>query len=373
MKKILAGVLASLCLVLTGWFASRAMPPKNDVRPGMKIEDATRVTKNSIQAASGIEPEEIRPEDSLEFLGITDELRLDALRRYLIRNAEIGVQSVWGVHSDEIFARQFIIGKSALSKMDKSWTVEKLAATIREKAGLPRLPYSRSARVVADCRLHVENLSNQLPTADPVTIRRVREFVDCIVTDEEHGVPSSGISAPTGETYTYQFIEPSQYKAIMEDCINRGQWRYERLIRFISDYAEVNFSPEMTASQMVVNAILEIRVGSLRTRRAASTSFVLSEVLPIPGGTRITEEKTLRELGVDPADLKVKLMDMLNPRIIDVEGCGSRHPISQALRSRTKTNVASQQVVFATGDLNAITRETKLRDVIDIVAKLISK
>ncbi len=225
--------LALLAIVLLLPLTGLAGSKPNDVRPGMPIEDATRVAIRCIQAASRMKTRDIRLQDTLSFVGINDAMRLDALRRHIIRDTNIGVQSVDADHKGLTF--DYIITNAQLADVETKWTVAKLAKTITERAGIPRMSYKRAAQVITLCRKSTADInlttvvSGDMPAAS----------LDCLL-GEKTGVESAGLSDPKARYRRYK-IDVVEVRSRIT-----GGWNYQQLMTFIADHACI---PGLNAGQ----------------------------------------------------------------------------------------------------------------------------
>lgn len=219
------GALIVFLVPLIGTSASTL----NDIRPGMTVEDAAIVAIRCIQAASRMKVKDVRLQDTLAFVGINDEMRLDALKRHLMRNPRIGVRSVKGKAPLDEY--QYLILSSHLASVETKWTVAKLVQTISEKAGIALLTYGRSAAIVVECHpAGAEKPNTAVPRDDPNFA--VNGFVTCIAGDR--GVRSAGVSSATGRDYRYELDQRDQDKLANE--IAQGL-DYKGVIEFIASKA----------------------------------------------------------------------------------------------------------------------------------------
>lgn len=260
----------------------------HDVSPGMKIEHALLVAKRCVLAATAFNDprevekwKELRAQDTLEFAGITDAARLSTLRRYIVRNSDIGVNSVGGVKLDRPITYPYLIPNSALANIDKSWTVEKLAQEIRANSGLPYLTYRTTAVIVANCRWHASGNRDELRTdqhinGDLTDTQRVN-LKACFQsgTDPKSRttgyLPGVGITDGEGNFYPYN---SSDIAAVIEGEIDSGT--YGSLITTIANNAKVDFPPYLASFTLVVNSIRDANILYKRDQ-CAELSFVFSE------------------------------------------------------------------------------------------------
>ena len=212
----------------------------HDVRPGMTIEEATRVAIYCIQAASRMKTRDIRLQDTLAFVGINDEMRLDALRRHIVRNPHLGVGSITRPFNGHNLP--YLILNRTLLEIDTGTTVAKLAQTIAKNAGLARLTYARTAQIIAKCRGNTKPLPTDKTGVAADLQNGLDRFVNCMVNKDDNGVarvkdptgiPSAGVNDPTGKGFRYE-IDSSWLRA----GIREGLWSYRDLIVKIADTAE---------------------------------------------------------------------------------------------------------------------------------------
>lgn len=320
-------VPAHIVFLITVALAGTTPAQKNDVRPGMLMSDAMTIARRCVLAASNhgeYKPEEgdkipaedpkpldkLQPQDTLERAGITDNLRLDALRRYIVRNTDLGVQSIWG-KANELDVRPYIIANQSMAKVDKSWTIEKLAQEISKHAGLPKLTLDKAGAIVRGCRDKIkpgsnEKLATEKKINEDINPAKSQELIDCLVnkctngkSDWEKGVGSAWLRNPRGKAYFYELDDArGQMKKIIEDGGS-----YKNLIEFIADHAEVPETPYQTATQLVVNAIFFAPVGKTteaRTTKCSPSSFNPHECRI--NGNPLNDEATLADLNIKVSD-----------------------------------------------------------------------
>lgn len=280
---LLPGVVVCLLFVSTSTFGY-ASP--HDVSPGMSIRDALLVIKRCIVEATHFKEDrdttfkQLRAQDSLEYVGITDSTRLNALRRFIVRNSEIGVQSVWGSRHGEP-PRPYVIPNAALGDIKKSTTLSELASSITKVAGLPFLTYEKSAQIVANCRAFAipppltdekdpkkPGTREKKDADDPVLDRAMSveltgnlrtRFIGCLEA-EDKGIESAGITDGEGDYYPYSV---ENMRARTEGMITAGR-PYRDLVTLFHDEAEVPLSANLAASVIVRNWLLtEKRISRL--------------------------------------------------------------------------------------------------------------
>lgn len=390
-----------LCIILICFFVFAITAniygetKKNDVRPGMSIDKAVLVARNCVYAASGIEKSKILISDTLDFLGVNNELRLDALRNHIVRNTEIGVQSVWIYHDTRKLSQHFIISNSSLAKIDKSWTVEKLARTISTSAGLPNLTYEKAAKIIADSRFcavrgnHVSpsycepsrKKDEKIPPIKISTVIRddpdlaggkIDRFIDILSKNDKAGIKSAGITDATGNSYSYLFSNSILETEILKKGINDCGWSYGQLINFIYKYAEVPLSPDLTATQLVLNAILYLLPQRNKGEKAAeientkNTVFTFSEFLG--ESLKIKESYTLEDLGISRDQMRQKLIELTSP--VKIEICREvEFKSSLQTYSRDNKSVAVRQVEDI--EFPVIEKDTNIGELIKITTKVL--
>lgn len=415
LASIITILIQSACLCL---MAFTSLYAQNDVRTGMKINDALLIAKRSVTAASGY-TDPLKPEHTLKFVGIADQQHLDTLRRYVIINVEIGVQSLWAVDGNVRLAQHYIIPKSALAKMDHTWTLEKLAVEISKNAGLAKLPLSKAAKIVADCRyfatgsnierrVFIDSIGTTVakkppapsptPSPTPATIRIRDEltsnsdrddFINCIVGKEDVGgldtsvigVPSAKVITPKSDVFPYQIA-----REVFEDGVNTT-WSYQKLIVFVARYAEAPLSPDLTSAQLVVSALLEM-IPSRETNKSASLemresvpkspgmvdpcsynssliTFRLAEKLP----GKINEDSSLDDLGVDRDRFVETLVELLTTNISADTVCGAK----VRLMTKTSSRALSRFINVKPTDFSDIKPDSRISEIIDIVTAVIKR
>lgn len=256
---ILSAVLCALILTVS----TKAQTKSHNVSTGMEVEDALMIAKRCVIAATNfVNPnrrlyKEIRPQDSLEYAGISDAIRLNSLRRYVVRNADIGVQSVWGTkvgHTDPV---PYLISNSALADISRSWTLEKLASEIMKNSGLPYLTNGHARSVVAGCRKKILKLTTPISTDTRISLEAppgpiMQEFERCLTGD---GVlPGVGITTGEGDFYPYTVHDPANE---ISGRILGGT--YKELIGLIEKKAYILFPPDILAPRMFLTALLSSR------------------------------------------------------------------------------------------------------------------
>ena len=271
-----------VCLLTAAAVISIGAAEPHDVSPGMNIKHALMVAKRCvIEASSFNDPrkkefhKELRAQDTLEYAGITDAPRLNALRRYIVRNIDIGVQSIWGVRLNEHYARPYLLPNSALAGIQKKWTLEELAREISKQSGLPFMTHARAAKVLADCRYKVVG-NQKKPSLDDnikgdIAPKPVSELRNCLVTNDERGIPSSGVTDAEGDFYPYvaTYLESKVDEILVKDTAT-----YRELVTLFHDHARVDLSAELSALTIVGNWLVEAKAAP------ASLSFPIAAICP---------------------------------------------------------------------------------------------
>ena len=264
---VIPPVVVCLLVVLAGSFHGKAK--SHDVSVGMRIDDALLVAKRCvIEATAFNDPrkrqfyKELRAQDTLEYAGITNAARLNSLRRYIVRNNDIGVQSIYGVRLGEKKAYPYLIPNSALAGIKQKWTIEQLAREIIKSAGLPYMTYAKASKITANCRYlaltpkdpHTEHpLKNEkdppvLDTKINGDIRDRDKFYECLVEKKgKLGIESAGIIDGEGDYYPYIADRLTDVKKHVETGT------YKDLIKYLHDDARVDLATEISSEIIVRN------------------------------------------------------------------------------------------------------------------------
>lgn len=266
---------------------------------GMTLEEALKVAVDCVNKAAGFkaisETDKImlnRVEDKLEFVGITDATRLNALRRYLVRNEEIGTQQVPREENIDPTHRRFyryMITSHDLLGVKKDWTLLKLAQLIVDKAGIAKMPETTARAILADCRVYAGDKDpvniptpappTPTPTPTPLTDAintslpngiTVDDFAQCVVKSERYGVRGVGFDSTKGDSLGYfiELIPPPPTVAFAKtsdrddfavhwitDAVNAG-WTFDCLAAFIADQAQVSLPKNSLAGEIAMTSIL---------------------------------------------------------------------------------------------------------------------
>lgn len=293
-------------------FVVRAGEKPDDVSTGIEMEEALIVAKKCVlQASTFNDPrtlkiKELRPEDTLAFAGVSDEFRLNALRRFIVRNRQIGVQSIWGDPFGNGI-QPYIISRFALSKISKDWTVAKLALEIAKSAGLPRLPVEKVKSLITECRQTAGKKSTvQLGANIRADLAdRFGAFKECmlpevLVDSVRLYSLNAGVTDPEGESYNYRVRKTNA----VENVLDTGS--YFELIQMLQREAEIEFSPTLTAITIVVGAFQPLHP-NLRENCLVG-SFPLSNLC---GAVPIDESSTIESLGLSAAAVKAQIVQNL--------------------------------------------------------------
>lgn len=223
---------------------------------------------------------------SLGYVGLHDEFRLDALRRYIARNTEIGVKSIWGRKNG--YVQSYIITYEQLAEITAKTKIIELATLIKNSAGLPSLPLATSAQVVANCRNHISKANPKIPTSENVLNDigkgNLVRLVSCLSnyqrdpkTNLEFGVPSVKFRDSSGDLFSYYLSKGSIDK--IKSSINSPTYRYNNMIDDLSKLAIVPHTPEFLATTLVVNSLAELEsAGSVK--KVERKSFKLITLFP---------------------------------------------------------------------------------------------
>ena len=235
-----------VCLLIVVLAANLHARPKNqDVTKGMKIEDALRVVKRCVvEATSFRDPrasnqrhKELRAQDTLEYVGVTDAIRLNALRRFLVRNDQIGVPSVSGTRGTR--SDHYLLPVSALAGLKKSMTLEELARTIVKDAGLPYLSYGKAAQVVANARAEIKRVYDKPPADRPIwkeMSQSERTSFKNALLGQTKGIGSAGFIDGEGNSRRYSATSVSKR---IGSIIDRPDATYRDLVEAIYQDAAI--------------------------------------------------------------------------------------------------------------------------------------
>jgi hypothetical protein len=207
-----AGIVCLTAIVLAVWLDGSAHAKESHVSKGMKIEDALFVVKQCVVEATSFQAyrtnnfKKLRAEDTLEYVGITDATRMNAFRRFLVRNTNFGVQSIWGSRDGNY--RPYLVSVSALDGIKKSMKLEEVARLIVKQAGLPFMTPGKAAEITSYCRAQGTRVNESVPTsrgiaADFAMLPARAKFDECVL-DKKHGVESLGVIDGEGDFYRYQ-------------------------------------------------------------------------------------------------------------------------------------------------------------------------
>ncbi|MBL8180372.1 MAG: hypothetical protein JNL64_02040 [Blastocatellia bacterium] len=263
---------------------------------GMTQEQALKIAVDCVRKAAGLtlisgtrEIPHYRLEDKLEFLGITDATRLNALRRYLVRNEEIGTQSIEFIQDIDPTHRRFyryMLTSHDLLTVKKDWTLLKLAQHIADKSGIAKMPITTARAILADCKAYalkkdlVDLTPPPTPTPSPTPLAvgigttltdgvTSKEFAKCVVGDEKYGIPGVTFGSTKGDhlKYALELVPPpsapfaeksnsdSYSVQVIENAV-KSSWTFECLAKFISDTAQVDLPKNSLAGEIAITAII---------------------------------------------------------------------------------------------------------------------
>ncbi len=276
-KIVLIAVFVCLTSSVSGYAST-----KESVRTGMALSDAMKIAIDCVKEAAGFKAISdrrrirlYRSEDKLDFLGITDMPRLSALRRYLVRNEEIGVQSIW---REEVISEgrskfhRFMISRNHLADLKTDWTLLKLAQRIADKAGTAQLPESSANKIVADCVAYpndeepIDLPSSPVTVSVPMTTRiesmvtDPTKFSKCVVQSRKFGIESVVLMRPEDEESRY-FLSVryansvnSESERFIRESIAKG-WTFRCLAGFLKANSQVAFAKRSTAAGVSLSAL----------------------------------------------------------------------------------------------------------------------
>lgn len=291
-------------LFLVLLLVASSIPTKAQARPGrtagMTQIQALEIAVDCVSKAAGFDKisgtrkiHHYRVEDKLDFLGITDNTRLNALRRYLVRNEEIGTQRKEYVNKVAVdiprFYR-FMMTSHDLLVVKKDWTLLKLAQFIADKAGVSLIPPGTARSILSDCRAYADNRKPYdlippipAPTPSPTPLfapindtlqlgaldtDKRQLFAECVVSNKRYGIPSVSFDSTKGDTLSYSLEINDAGAAIptktaremnatawIASAIANG-WTYDCLTTMIVDYSKVSLPKSSLAGEIAMTAIL---------------------------------------------------------------------------------------------------------------------
>jgi hypothetical protein len=269
--------------------------------PGMGIDDALRVALDCVKEAAVLrvvgveEPRKLyRLDDKLGFLGVNDSARLNALRRYIIRNEEIGVQSVWWKWEAEegIYRfRRYLLSRADLSDLKSDWTLLKLAQRISDKAGIAQLPPSSAKQIIADCIAYPDDRSpdESVPAAyiavdAPLgaVVKDPDKFAKCVVASRRYGIGSVKLRSPDDDSTEYVFAvgTPGSIARYIADAV-KGGWNSACVTNFLIGNTQAAFPAEGLAVGAAMSAILQFAGGKKFTNRTELADLIDARSLPL--------------------------------------------------------------------------------------------
>jgi len=293
----------------------------------------------------------LRLTDTLDFLGITDEFRLAALRRYIVRSSEFGVINIWGISRNGV-AQPFILSGKQLEGIKTSTTVLDLAKTIQTSASLPFLSEGTAETIIRACRNKVtgfidkpqiENLKIQVDLMKSNVDKPVKKFVDCITFSElgkddkvtfkdelakspenfknfKYGVESIKIIDNRGNDLFYyltkEFTEWFKFDST-SNGLTDPTITYKQLLEKIVASASVPSPREFMATRIVINSLLQIaeerRQNKTKLLYQPRELFKVSDVLcqlrkdGCDSKKRVTVASDLESIDVSPDDVKSRI------------------------------------------------------------------
>lgn len=206
---------------------------------GMTLEQARKVVVDCVNKAAGFlaisNTRKVplnRLEDTLDELGITDTTRLNTLRRYLVRNEEIGVQSVPYIVGDKpgdkmpLRFYRFMVTSHDLLAINRKQKLSEVIQFIADTAGYSAMPIGTAYQILADCRVYANNRSlvnesKEIKVSDTIKSQlavSVDEFAKCVVEDKTFGVPSVDFDSAHGDALPYFMRILRSDSAINGDC-----------------------------------------------------------------------------------------------------------------------------------------------------------
>lgn len=336
----IATVLTALAFAAFPIGSAATIPYDGAVTTGMRMENALEIAKRCVIAAAafdgeshvdkqkqreleatarGVKPienperdkkeklREVRPDDKLVFVGITDKSRLMALRRYIIRNTRIGVQSIWGSPIGDGEARPYFLGPNALLDIETGWTIEKLAEEISSAAALPYITHATAGKLVANCWWRSVRINEkEIPPKDgfaegemingstrgtTIRIPDAAKMAGCLNSDKKMVLPDVSLTDGGRTEYEYSTVDlADEMKRII------GSGTYGNLITYISENARPTFDFEDTAKILVVNAL--VRAYKASHGGAKCNAFSFRPATACSNDLSIHNKQTLEKFGL---------------------------------------------------------------------------
>lgn len=260
------GISCAVVCLLVAITAAPIAAKTHEVTPGMSYEDALLVVKKCVVEATSFNAyrdkdkyKQLRAEDKLDYVGITDSLRLNALRRYIVRNTDFGIQSIWGSRHGHF--RPYLVPVSALNGLKKEMTIEEVARKVVAEAGLPFLRYEKVAKLVANCRADAKHEYSTLAISrsfkeDHLTAQHRVDLANCLV-GKKHGVETLGVIDGEGDYYSYR----GDYILNFVTATLRSEDNtYRNLIEDVYRHASVRFGSSLSA-EIIVKAGILVHLG----------------------------------------------------------------------------------------------------------------
>lgn len=252
----------------------------------------------------------IRSTDTLDFLGITDEFRLAALRRYIVRNIEIGVSGVWGIENG--VGQPFMISGKQLEDVGSGATVTDLAKKIQASAALPFLSYGTVEQIIRNCRYKIKGgkdgasetiklNTNILADLKQDNLEKFRMCIDTAELDVDDpfefgegaknaknakrykfGVRSIKIVDNEGDSQVFYLT--NDFKKEFKNKITA--WSYTELAKELAVSAFIPSDDEFLAAQLVINPLFKI---------AKKREKLLAQQNPKPQGDKSDSRQSLEK------------------------------------------------------------------------------
>lgn len=254
---------------------AESSPDRNEV-----VNDAIKIEEQMNEQCFPYK--RLRLTDKLSFLGITDEYRLAALRSYIVRNVQFGVQSVWGFDTD-LSAQSYVISGRQLEDVETSTTVIDLAKKIQTASALPLLSYATAETLVRNCRLKITGRNSTPETviaatqiSSEISGDNVKHFAKCLEDDKFDGKAGDTFKRP-GAPIRYRF--GVRTIKIVDNEGNPKFYYLTKKFRGKDPYAEVD--PKTgSLHQIILNQNYDVLIKELvnSARIPSSDQFIAAQI-----------------------------------------------------------------------------------------------
>lgn len=363
---------------------------------GMTLDQALEVAINCVNKAAGFKKISSRREvplnrldDTLEFLGITDVTRLNTLRRYLVRNEEIGVQSVpteldsnlkvvqrKDEKTDDVLFYRFMITSHDLLTIERSWKLSQLVELIESKAGYSVMPLDTAYKILVDCRVYGMNtVLGRKPSETPtITVNSpiqlnlsvgVDEFSKCVADNPIFGVSGVKFDSAHGDGLRYYLNIISETQINDSSCANCSQnaalikhfvesgWTFECMAKMIRQGSVVSLPRNALAGELAMTAIKRtLKPSAQNFDKTSKLGDILEPVLGI-------------------SKLKTQLKFNLDPRMIDLDCVSDKDKGRIASQRRSDPNETKSTRLSGRRTIESITGSDTVEDLVEIIESVL--